>query len=341
MKVSRRQFVEQTTCAAVAAGTVGVASPSTQAAEADAPASDVPLPMIDTHQHLWDLGKFRLPWLKSAETLNRSFLTKDYLAAAEGLNVVKTVYMEVDVDPKQHVAEAEHVIALCGRRDNPMSAVVIGGRPGADGFRKYVTRFKDNPYVKGVRQVLFQTAPARERPYVDSLRLLGELGMSFDLCLPPKELLLGADLARQCPDTRFILDHCGNADPQAFSTPSQAKTAPAAETPGHDADQWRRDIAKVARRNNVVCKISGIVARASKGNWTPDDLAPIINHCLEVFGPNRVMFGSDWPVCTRAASLRQWVTALLEIIRDRPQPQRRKLLHDNAERFYGLDREGL
>jgi len=339
MTINRRQFVEQTTRAAVAAGTVGVGGNlATSAAEADASASDAPLPMIDTHQHLWDLSKFRLPWLKSAETLNRSFLTADYLAATEGLGVVKTVYMEVDVEPKQHVAEAEHVIALCRRHDNPMAAAVIGGRPGADDFRQYVAQFKNHAYVKGVRQVLFDTAPAREKAYVAGLRLLGSLGMSFDLCLPPKELLLGADLARQCPDVRFILDHCGNADPKAFSTRSQAKTAPAAESPAHDAQQWRRDIAKVARQKNVVCKISGVVARASKADWTAADLAPIVNHCLEVFGPNRVMFGSDWPVCTRVASLQQWVAALLEIISGRPQPQRRKLLHDNAERFYVLSK---
>ena len=107
-------------------------------------------------------------------------------------------------------------------------------------------------------------------------------------------------------------------------------------TPGHQADQWRREIAQLAKRRNVVCKISGIVAQAPKESWTADHLAPIINHCLEVFGPDRVVFGSDWPVCTRVAALREWVAALKEVIQNRPKADQRKLLHDNAVRFYGL-----
>ncbi|HYW80138.1 MAG TPA: amidohydrolase family protein, partial [Thermoguttaceae bacterium] len=73
-----------------------------------------------------------------------------------------------------------------------------------------------------------------------------------------------------------------------------------------------------------------------KVTWTADDLAPTVEHCLEVFGPDRVVFGGDWPVCTRVASLRQWITALRQIIAGRPEEEQRKLLHDNAVRFYGL-----
>jgi L-fuconolactonase len=90
-----------------------------------------------------------------------------------------------------------------------------------------------------------------------------------------------------------------------------------------------------ARRRNVIGKISGIVARAPK-NWTSHDLAPIVNHCLDVFGPDRVVFGGDWPVCLRGASYREWVVALREIVRDRPIADQKKLWYDNAVRFYNL-----
>jgi predicted TIM-barrel fold metal-dependent hydrolase len=92
-------------------------------------------------------------------------------------------------------------------------------------------------------------------------------------------------------------------------------------------------MAALADRDNVVCKISGIVARAPK-NWTPAELAPIINYCLDRFGPNRVMFGGDWPVCKLGASYRQWVDGLKAVIADRPLVQQKKLLHDNAAAFY-------
>ena len=85
------------------------------------------------------------------------------------------------------------------------------------------------------------------------------------------------------------------------------------------------------------CKVSGIVAGAVQDKWTADDLAPIVNHTLEVFGPDRVMFGGDWPVCTKAATYKQWVEALKTIVKDRPAAEQRRLFHDNAVALYGLD----
>jgi predicted TIM-barrel fold metal-dependent hydrolase len=339
MKATRRQFLRRTVRAALAAGAFGALGPASNSAE-QARVSPEPgsLPIVDTHQHLWDLDVVRLGWLKSAGHLNRSFVTKDYLEATRGLNVVKTVYMEVAVDPDYLVTEAEYVVELCRRDDNPTVAAVIGGRPSEEGFAPYITRFKGSPYVKGVRHILPGDAPDlwSEKRFLDGIRLLGELGMSFDLCMPPARLPDAARVVDQCPDTRFVLDHCGNADPVAFMSAGRRETAQPSRPPQHDADQWRRDLAKLAERDRVVCKISGIIARAPKENWTPDDLAPIINHCLEAFGPNRVIFASDWPVCTRVASLREWVTALKQTVRDRAESQQRKLFHDNAVRFYGL-----
>src|SRR5687767_15857548 len=110
-------------------------------------------PIIDTHQHLWDLSRFDLPWLSGGGPLARSYLMEDYLREADGLNVVKTVYMEVDVVHEQRPAEAEFVIELCGRDDNPMAAAVIGGDPTQPGFEAYARRFSDSPYIKGFRTV--------------------------------------------------------------------------------------------------------------------------------------------------------------------------------------------
>src|SRR5439155_2788701 len=129
----------------------GALATAAAADEADRPAA---LPIVDTHQHLWDLSKFRLPWVKPGTPLARSFLMSDYLEATAGLNVVKTVYMEVDVDPAQQAAEAEYVIDLCKRADNPMVGAVVSGRPGLHGFKDYITRYKDSASIKGVRQVL-------------------------------------------------------------------------------------------------------------------------------------------------------------------------------------------
>ena len=280
------------------------------------------IPIVDTHQHLWDLDKFDLPWLSGGGPLAKSHLMEEYLEAAQGLNIVRTIYMEVDVDPSQRAAEAEYVLDLCGRDDNPMVGAVVGGDPSDAGFEAYARRFAANPHVKGFRQVLHGAQPRGYclRPeFVQGVQLLGELGMCFDLCMRPTELTDGAELADRCPQTRFVLDHCGNPDVKSS-----------------DLSQWTRHMIEIARRNNVVCKISGIVASAPPG-WTAKDLAPIIRLTARVFSPDRIMFASDWPVCTLAATLRQWVEALQTIVADWPESDRQKLFHDNAVRFYGLE----
>ena len=159
------------------------------------------------------------------------------------------------------------------------------------------------------------------REFVDGVRELGRRELSFDLCMRPAELADGARLVSLCPETRFILDHCGNGSVR-FSDPER--------------DQWKRGVEAVAKHPNAICKISGIVASAKGIPWSAEDLAPIVNHCWEAFGPDRVVFGSDWPVCTLAASLAQWVDALKQIAAGRSESDRRKLFHENAVRFYRL-----
>jgi predicted TIM-barrel fold metal-dependent hydrolase len=289
----------------------------------DARKKSVMIPVVDTHQHLWDLSKFRLPWIKDGSPLARSFLMPDYVSATEGLNIAKAVYMEVDVDPEQQTAEARYILDICKRGNTPTVAAVIPGRPASDGFKAYLEPFKGSRYIKGVRQVLHSPEiPAGyclRADFIKGIRLLGEFGLSFDICVRPGELLDAAKLVDACPDTRFILDHCGNANVQAS-----------------DHAEWKRDLAALAKRKQVVCKVSGIVVSAKPGAWSVDDLAPLINHTLEVFGPDRVMFGGDWPVCTLTATYKQWFEALQMIVRDRSEQEQRRLFHDNAVRFYGL-----
>lgn len=317
--MNRRQFLA-TSAAVTALGA--------EQAEQDAEL----FPVIDTHQHLWDLSKFRLPWTRNEPKLAKDHLMADYLTATADLGpvdgrparVVKTVYMEVDVDPAQQTAEANHVLDLCTRADNPMVAAVISGRPASDGFALYLQPFHNSACIKGVRQVLHgPSTPAGyclDKNFIRGIRLLGERDLSFDLCVRPGELLDAAKLIDACPDTRFILDHCGNGDVQA-----------------RDRSQWEKDIAEVARRKQVVCKISGIVVTAKPEQWKADELAPIIRHTLSVFGPDRVMFGGDWPVCTKTATYRQWFQALASIVSDRSAEEKRKLFHDNAVRVYRLE----
>jgi len=283
------------------------------------------IPIVDTHQHLWDLSQFRLPWTAGAPSLARNFVMEDYQRATEGLGIAQSVYMEVDVAVEQQMAEARWIFDQCARGEGPLVAAVISGRPSSPGFSAYVDAFRSVPYFKGVRQVLHgPSTPAAyclSPDFVAGIRYLGKHGLRFDLCLRPDELGDGVKLIDACPETRFVLDHCGNANVQAA-----------------DLSDWRRDIDAIAGRRNVVAKVSGIVASANPGAWKSEDLAPIVNHVWDAFGNDRVMFGGDWPVCTLAATYRQWVESLRTIAADRDELAQRKLWGENAVAFYGLKR---
>ena len=320
----RRQFLQSLGAAAVIGGAGPVSMRNACAMESRV---NETVPIIDTHQHLWDVTRFKLPWHKGEDTkpLQRSFVMSDYLEATRGLNVVKTVYMEVDVAPEQQIAEAEYVIELCERGDNPMKAAVISGRPGTPGFDPTIRKLSQSKYIKGVRQVLHgDTDPAGfclQPKFVESIQLLGELGLSFDLCMRSGELLDAVKLVDQCPKTRFIVDHCGNMN---ISSTDQAARA-----------KWLQGMKELAARENTVCKVSGIIVTADR-DWTPEDLAPNINDTINTFGDDRVMFAGDWPVCTLKATFSQWLNALQLIVKDRPVEFRTKLFHDNAAKFYGI-----
>jgi predicted TIM-barrel fold metal-dependent hydrolase len=321
LNVTRRNFLARSAAFAGAAALVA----SVHAAVEEPSA----IPIVDTHQHLWDLERFRLPWLANAgPVLNRSYSMADYLKAAEGLNVVKAVYMEVAVDAAQRKKEAEYVIDLCKQKAGPTVAAVIGGAVEREDFADSVFDFSNSPYVKGVRSS-FDALAAAGDVALTNLRLLGRFGMCFDLNPGPPGLARAAEVAAACPDTRFVLDHCGNVDAAVFGKVRPPEDATAKRT------QWQRGIDGLAGRDNVVCKISGVMEAAS-GTVGDDEYAAVINHCLDRFGPDRVIFAGNWPVVNRRGSLGAWVKRLRSVVRDRPDVQQRKLFSDNALKFYAL-----
>jgi len=322
--LTRRDFVT----ASAAALAAGALTSTSELLAGDQKVDQSTLPVCDTHLHLWDLSKFKLPWLvgDGVQKINRSFVMSDYLEASRGSNVSKAVYMEVNVAEDHQVGEAEYVIELCQRGDNPLKGAVIGGSPQAARFKAYAERFAKSKFIKGVRTVLHdadrQPGMCLQQQFVDNVKLLGELGLCFDLCMRPGELLDAVKLVDQCPQTRFVLDHCGNLSVQNTDAALRAS--------------WEKGIKELAARPNVVCKISGIIVTANPASWTPHDLAPNTNYCMDTFGENRVMFAGDWPVCTLTAPFGGWLKALKTIVAGRSESFQRKLFHDNAVKFYGL-----
>ena len=277
--------------------------------------------IVDTHQHLWDLDLFRYSWLDSVPSLNRSFRMADYLSTTAGLNVVKSVHLEADVDEAFMLDETVHLLALAEQPDNPLAGIVACARPESKDFKAHLNKIVGNPKLKGIRRVL-HTQPdhlGQDQTFIENVGSLADHGLSFDICVLARQLPVAINLASRCPRVTFILDHCG--------VPQVKEKV---------LDPWRSHIAELAKLQNVFCKISGVVAYADPKHWTAEDLRPYVEHVITSFGWDRVMFGSDWPVCTLSASFRQWVDALQKITHGASRSNQQKLFHDNAVRVYRL-----
>ncbi len=143
--ITRREFVR-------AAGTSLLAAPLAVKAAHQQSESNTDLPIIDTHQHIWDLTKFKLPWIGGEwEQLGKNYTLANYWKAADGLGIVKTIYMEVAVEPAQQEAEADYVVALCKNPESKMAKAVVAGQPASATFGAYVSKLKKTGVVRGIR----------------------------------------------------------------------------------------------------------------------------------------------------------------------------------------------
>ena len=276
--------------------------------------------IIDTHQHLWDLDKFTYSWTKGNATLNRSFRLTDYQAATSGLEIYKTVFLECDVDEQFQVDEAKYICSLAEQQGAKLAGVVASCRPENPGFETYLQKIA-HPKLKGVRRILHVVPDDTiDKPgFIDNVNKLPKYKLSFDICMLARQLPLAIRLIQKCPDVQFVLDHCGN--------PRIAEK---------EFSPWKDWIAEVASHPNVVGKVSGIITNATAQKWKPNDLKPYVDHMIHSFGWDRVMFGSDWPVCLLNGTYKKWVQALMVITREYGEAKQRKLFQENAERVYRL-----
>lgn len=280
-------------------------------------------PIIDTHQHLWDLDQLELAWLNDPafKSLARDFLLDDYAVATTGFHIVRTIYLEVDAKSDDQAAEAKFITQLAQSGDSRIAGAVFGARPAYDDFNIWLKELVGNPLAKGVREVLFDrpTGHCLERQFIRGIRRLGENGMLFEIEIPPEQLLYALTLVDACPETQFVLDHCGH--------PKLA-----------ERDMlWEYAVTDIAKRKNVSVKISGLFSGASASFCTAEAIAPALNHLLATFGPDRVLFGSDWPVVTLTSSFAAWAEAVWQVVGNRSDAEVRKLFHDNAVVVYRLN----
>lgn len=277
--------------------------------------------IIDTHLHLIDLSALRYPWLGGVPALNRDFSHQEYATQARRAGIEAALHMEVDVDQADIQAETSHVKAQSLEQGSLLRGAIAACRPEDAGFAAYLERQQADPFVKGFRRVLHVMPDelSESALFRENIKRLAGTGLTFDLVVLPHQIPRAIALVDLAPDVQFVLDHCGVPDIK-----------------GNAEHPWREHMAEIARRPNVIGKISGVVAYADSGSWTVESLRPYVEHTIGSFGWDRVVWGSDWPVCTLGGGLATWVAATHALIAGASADERTKLLSGNAKRIWKL-----
>jgi predicted TIM-barrel fold metal-dependent hydrolase len=277
--------------------------------------------IIDTHLHLINKSALTYPWLSSAPTLDRDFLYETYAREAKRAGIVGSLHMEVDVDPDEMEKETAEIRRLSETEGSLLKGAIAACRPEDADFPDYLARQTANPFVKGFRRVLHVVPDdvSEGATFRENIKRLAKSRFSFDLCVLPHQIPKAIALVDLAPDVQFILDHCG---------------VPAIKD--RQDHPWRDHMIEIARRPNVTAKISGVIAYADAESWTVETLRPYVEHTIAVFGWDRVVWGSDWPVCTLGGTLSTWVATTQALIAGASVEERTKLLSGNARRIWGL-----
>lgn len=272
---------------------------------------------IDAHQHFWRLSRGDYGWLTPAlAAIHRDFLPADLAPALARHGVAGTVLVQAAPTEAEtrfllELSDAHRFVeAVVGwtdfaAPDAPARIAALAAHPKLRGMRPMIQDIEDDGWM--LRRDL---APA--------FAALVEHDLAFDALVLPRHLGDLAKLLARVPGLRVVVDHCAKPD-----------------IDGDDLADWRRAMALIARESAALCKLSGLVTQ-TRGPWTVAALRPVVDHVLEVFGPHRLVWGSDWPVSTLAASYEAWMDATDALLASCSGPERAAVLGGNAIRAYRL-----
>jgi L-fuconolactonase len=276
---------------------------------------------VDAHHHFWDLGVREQSWMVGPEMdpIRRNFLVEDLAPLAAAADVTQTVLVQTVGVPDE---TPEFLVIADG---NDLVAGVVGWVDlTADDVENALTGLRNRPdgqWLKGIRHQVHDERDVEWLNRADvrrGLAVVAEAGLVYDLLTKAPHLPAAVDTVRALPELSFVVDH--------ISKPEV----------GGDLEPWATGIRTLAAEPNVTCKLSGMVTEASWADWKVSDLKPYADVVLEAFGPDRVMFGSDWPVCLLAASYAEVVDTAEQLTAGLTPADRDQIFGETARRTYHL-----
>jgi L-fuconolactonase len=272
---------------------------------------------IDAHQHFWRYSETEYPWIPINSPLHRDWLPEDFAPRLKQCDLEGSIAVQA----RQSIEESRWLLELA--RDNPIIRGVVGWVDlPSPGVGQSLRELALNPKFVGVRHVAQDEPDDRflVRPqFVDGIARLEEFNLAYDLLIYPRQLRAAIELVEKFPRQRFILDH--------LAKPSIARGL---------LSPWREEILELARFPNVSCKVSGLITEADHQSWRPENFTPYLDMVWEAFGEDRLMFGSDWPVCLLAGDYATVFNLIDKYTTKRGPSARAKIFGDNAARFYKL-----
>lgn len=277
---------------------------------------------IDSHQHYWKVERGDYHWMTPAvPVLCRDYLPADLRPSLAEHDIHKTILVQA----AQTVAETDFLLDLAAKDDTIAGVVGWLDMDNAN-FPAEFERYRRNPKFVGLRPMLQDLPDDRWslRPGVlDSLRVVADGDFPFEFLTYSRHLPFVSQVLESIPKLRAVIDHISKPEIRL-----------------HNMEPWKRWIAQLARHPSLYCKLSGMITEADHQSWTADDLRPYIDHVVQCFGFDRIMFGSDWPICLCAGSYSQVIDALRQVLSSRLNHKTEaKLFGGNAIQFYKLDAE--
>ena len=278
------------------------------------------IPIIDTHQHLVYREQASYSWTKDIPPLaQNNFTLENYKNLTADLGIASTIFMEAGVDDEDYQKETRFVKTLADDLDNNISGIIASIRPEEnEGFEDWLNETIEMGVV-GYRRILhvMPNETSESDVFRKNVRKIGDVGKSFDICFLPTQLKVAKELAQACDNTPLILNHCG--------VPSIAN---------NELDPWREDIEALSKISNVTCKLSGLMAYCAPGTSSYETIEPYVDHVLKCFGPNRMVWGSDWPVVNLGNGLGEWIKVTRKILNKLSDDEANAIANGTAQNIY-------